>query len=170
VDSFSFQVNIGKTPETAMAGYLDAAMRDLVRTAKLKCRKKTVQIYYTRRGRYSANLIVRDSDVVTGHEMFSQEEWAMGAYVSAPSGGLKPSNGGAFMIKKPWGELRWRSRNYTHYTGRKKVPGSGFVKDAIQEVFTPSRLKVLGRGLSQVVMHSITAGMATKTGRGRGKR
>jgi hypothetical protein len=149
--TLNVKLTVGGNTDAVINAHMDLIMKELVGLAQKKCRNKFVKISSMRSGRNSAKLVIIGPNMP--NELFTQEQWAMGIYPDPPPGGYKAKGkgrgkGGAFPIIKPWGEFRFRARSFVKgYKGRRKLPGSGFVKDAIDQVFTLPTLESLGISL-----------------------
>jgi hypothetical protein len=143
-------LNIVNAP--TLTGNLYNIMDDIVALAKKKCHKRSIIIGYVQTGQYSAAFTVTDPE--PSNNFLTLKEWAMGKTINVPSGGFKPKRGKkALIIKKQWGEVVLRSRTYNRLgPGPRKVRGSGFLKDAIDEVLTPERLASFGKALVKVIV------------------
>jgi hypothetical protein len=145
-------VVLNVTREATLSGNLYNTLDDIVTLAKKKCHKRSIVIGYVQTGQYSAAITVTDPE--PSNNFLTLKEWAMGKTINVPPGGFKPKRGKrALIIKKQWGEVVLRSRTYNRLGGGpRKVRGSGFLKDAIDEVLTPERLASFGKSLVRVIV------------------
>jgi hypothetical protein len=134
--------------------WVRASMRQLLLYARMYCKKRGIyfSVYDTVHG---ATLRVRQAGGgTTGATKL--ENWAFENTFVVPVGGFSRAgrlpNGRPlpFLIIKPSGEIRFRTRTYNRLSGE-TVTRKGFLTVALEKTFTPQHLEELGVPLSQAI-------------------